>query len=183
MITLIRKKSGSEQKKTKLHSLYELYRQPMYEAAYRILKDSYLAEDAVHNAFLKASECLSRIGSPEEKSSRNYLLILARNAALRIYNRNKKQIPTETVEEIVPDMQDVEVETESREVMRKVFELIYSLEPSYCDILLLKFYYEMEDAEIAQTLDISLNNARVRLHRAKTALKVKLKEVYRRDGI
>ena len=54
--------------------------------------------------------------------------------------------------------------------------MIASLEPAYCEILVLKFYYELEDTEIAETLGISISNARVRLHRARNRLKQKLQE-------
>ena len=35
-----------------IDALYRLYEQPMYFEAYKILHDEYLAEDAVHEAFL-----------------------------------------------------------------------------------------------------------------------------------
>lgn len=168
----------TEADKQKFNRLYTLYRQPMYAAAYQILKDAYLAEDAVHNAFLKIMRCLTRLGKPETNASRNYLLIIARNEALRLYHRSRTQIPSETVEEAVPDIQDVELETESREVQKRIYDLIASLDTSYSDILLLKFYYDMDDDEIAETLGISLNNARVRLHRARTKLKAMLRKEY-----
>lgn len=37
----------------KLKRLYELYEQPMYRIAYAVLHNSYLAEDAVSEAFVR----------------------------------------------------------------------------------------------------------------------------------
>ena len=135
----------------------------------------------MHNAFLRVSGCLDRIGAPEEKSSRNYLLIIARNEAIRIYQQNQRQFPAEEIDEEIPDLLNVELETEAKEVQKTIFSLICSLEPSYRDILFLKFYHELEDTEIAETLGITLNNARTRLHRARTKLKIKLSEVYHHE--
>ena len=169
------------EQKSLLRQLYERYCQNMYSAAYRILKDSYLAEDAVHNAFLRASGHLDKIGNPEETSARNYLLIIARNEAIRIYQQNQKQFPAEGFEETIPDLQNIELETESREVKKQILDSIRSLEPVYCDILLLKFRCELEDEEIAEMLGITLANVRVRLHRARNKLKQKLSEVYHNE--
>ncbi|MBR1554999.1 MAG: sigma-70 family RNA polymerase sigma factor [Oscillospiraceae bacterium] len=181
MIALFLHQLGTPAEKSKFRKLYELYCQNMYSVAYQILKDAYLSEDAVHNAFLRVSGCLDRIGAPEEKSSRNYLLIIARNEAIRIYQQNQKQFPVEEFEENIPDLQNIELETESREVRKQIFELIRSLEPIYADILMLKFRYELEDEEIAHTLGITIDNARVRLHRARNKLKRKLSEVYKNE--
>ncbi len=172
---------GTPAQKSLLRQLYERYCQNMYTAAYQILKDSYLAEDAVHNAFLKVVGHLDKIGNPEEKTARNYLLIIARNEAIRIYQQNQRQFPAEDFEETIPDLQDIELETESREVKQRIFDIIRSLEPVYCDILLLKFRCELEDEEIAEMLGITLANVRVRLHRARNKLKQRLSEVYRNE--
>ena len=161
---------------SKLRALYEQHRQSMYRAAFAILREPYLAEDAVHNAFLKAAAHLQQIGEPGERRTSGYLCILARNAAIDIYNSRSRQLPTEDFDESLADLQDVELETESRAVQREIYDLICSLEPAYCDILLLKFYYDLEDEAIAETLGITLSNARVRLHRARTKLKRKIRE-------
>jgi RNA polymerase sigma-70 factor (ECF subfamily) len=42
----------SEQDKNKFEILYTTYRKLMFYVANRILKDQYLAEDAVHQAFI-----------------------------------------------------------------------------------------------------------------------------------
>ena len=169
---------GAKSDQQKFNRLYMLHRQAMYSAAYQILKDAYSAEDAVHNAFLKIISCLDRLDEPDSKASRNYLLIVARNEAIRIYHRNKPQIPVESVEEEAVDIQDVQLEAESREVQKKIYDLISNMDMNYRDILMLKFYYDLDDREIADTLDISLSNARVRLHRARLKLKAMLREVY-----
>ena len=41
-----------EEDKNKLERLYELYRLKMWYTANRILSDGFLAEDAVHDAFI-----------------------------------------------------------------------------------------------------------------------------------
>lgn len=168
-------------RRDKLCALYEAYRQPMYRAAFAVLKEPYLAEDAVHNAFLRLAADPERVGGTDEPRTKGYLIIMARNAAIDIYNQDKKQIPSEEIDDALADVQDVELETESRAVQEEVCRMICALDPAYCDILMLKYYHELEDAEIAQALGISLNLARVRLHRARNKLKQKLREAADRE--
>ena len=51
---------------------------------------------------------------------------------------------------------------------------IRSLEPIYRDVILLKYLYEYENAEIASVLGVAEATVRVRLMRAKKLLKNKL---------
>lgn len=182
MISAILSMLTEPSEQDKLRTLYEKFRQPMYHAAYQILKEPYLAEDAVHNAFLNAASHLSSIGEPDEPRTAGYLYILARNAAIDIYNSRHRLVPVEEMEDTIADLQDVELETESRAVQREIYDMICSMEPKYCDILLLKFYHELDDTEIAETLGITLTNARVRLHRAREKLKRKIKEGLLHEG-
>ena len=54
--------------------------------------------------------------------------------------------------------------------------MIKTLEPKYGDIIMLKYYCGMKDKEIAASLDISLENVKVRSYRARLLLKKMLKE-------
>ena len=48
----------------KLHSLYELYEQPMYRIAFAVLHSSSLAEDAVSDAFVTVIRHLHKFKEP-----------------------------------------------------------------------------------------------------------------------
>ena len=74
-----------------IDALYRLYEQPMYFEAYKILHDEYLAEDAVHEAFLKLIRNRKKIADPASPSVRSYVYKTLRSAALDLYRRQKKQ--------------------------------------------------------------------------------------------
>ena len=69
----------------------------MYNFAFRILNDSYLAEDAVHNAFLKLLKNLDKIKELKSKETRTYLLIIVRNTSYNynIWKKNCKETFTD----------------------------------------------------------------------------------------
>jgi len=51
----------SDEEKDQFSQIYNTYRNLMHFVARRILNDDYLAEDAVHNAFLKVVKHLDKI--------------------------------------------------------------------------------------------------------------------------
>ena len=53
------------EEKRKFVVLYEKYRHLMMKVAMDILKDPYVAEDAVHNAFLKTAKHMDCIGEAD----------------------------------------------------------------------------------------------------------------------
>jgi RNA polymerase sigma-70 factor (ECF subfamily) len=73
-----------------IDSLYKLYEHPLYYEAYKILHDAYLAEDAVHEAFLRLIRNRNKISDPRSPLVRSYVYKTLRSAALDLYRRQKK---------------------------------------------------------------------------------------------
>ncbi len=71
-----------------IDTVYKLYEQPMYFEAYKILHDEYLAEDAVHEAFLKLIRNRKKIADPASPSVRSYVYKTLKSAALDLYRRH-----------------------------------------------------------------------------------------------
>lgn len=162
------------EEKSKLELLYKEYKNSMYNIAYDILKDKYLAEDAVHNAFLKLTKNLEKINEVKCKETRNYLVILVRGVAINIYNQNKKIVPVEETDTVdVPELIESKLERE------RVFEIISNMEEKYSDILMLKLFYDYSNDEISQLLDIAPEHVSIRFFRAKAKLKKLILEEYR----
>lgn len=169
------------EEKSVFEELYNEYKSIMYNNAYRILKDSALAEDAVHNAFLAIIENSKKIYSMNCNERRNYLLIINRNAAYAIYKKNKNEQDIEDYEEAVASSDNIELDFEAYEDTDKIFKMIKSLDTKYSDILVLKLFYDMSDEVIAKKLDITVENARVRIFRGKNQLKQMIKEEFTDD--
>ncbi len=70
--------------------LYRLYEQRMFRWAYEILRDEYLAEDAVHEAFLRLIRRRDKIRDPASPEVRSYVYKTQRSAALDLYRRRKR---------------------------------------------------------------------------------------------
>ena len=76
-----------EEEKNKFESLYFTYRKLMFHIAKSILNDEGLAEDAVHQAFLKILENFNKVGEISCHKTRSYVVIIVRNVAINTKNR------------------------------------------------------------------------------------------------
>ena len=166
----------SAEDKSKFEKLYKEYRSTLITVAYSILKDTALAEDAVHETFLTLAKNFNKISDKTCIQIRNYLIIIVRNFSYRIYNKRKKEVYIEKSDENIPNLQNIEIDIEDKELQKKLMELIKTLAEKYADVLILKYFYDLPDKEIAKSLGISLENTKIRIHRGKNMLKVKLSE-------
>ena len=148
----------------------------LYRCAYRVLQDEAASEDAVHDAFLSLAKNYDRYKHMNSSEMRSFMIITVRNAAFRIYNKRKREFAAEEVraEEMLPD---ISVETENKDVKRIIFDMVKQLDSKYSDVIMLKYFCELSISDIAESLGLSEENVKVRLYRARAALKKKLEEV------
>ena len=157
--------------KSMLERLYIKYRKLMYSVATNILKDQHLAEDAVHQAFVKVSKHLHKIDEENISATRSYLVIICRNISLNMYNE-KYSKPSNNIDELEIEctkMTPVEIVLD-KEGMERIFKAIEGLPLHYRDIVLLKHSRKYANDEIAVELGVSNEVVRQRLSRARKLL-------------
>lgn len=162
----------------------------MLNLAERLLSDRALAEDAVQEAFINAFAALDKF---EGRSSlKTWLHRITVNAALGKL-RQQKRIEEESLEQYQPEfnalncrienpwtqMLSLQEVLESEELQRQVRQHINSLPEVSRIILQLRDIEGYSSQEVAGLLDISESNVRIRLHRARAALKKLLEPVLR----
>ena len=164
MIYLLMIDSGEDRRKFVI--LYETYRHFMMKIALDILKDTYLAEDAVHEAFMKIAANMDKVGEPGSLSTKRYLAVTANHAAVDIYRKRKKQFDREM------SVEDLDIRIEPAVYMEsdadnEVLDILKNLPGRYRDIFLLKYSARMENKDIAGILDIPEGTVRQRIARGK----------------
>lgn len=156
----------AEDEKRKFVILYEKYRYLMFKVAHDILKDNYLAEDAVHEAFIKVAKNMEKIEDVNSNSTKRYLITITKNATIDIYRKRSTQMSREI---FVDELEENEIPHTYMEtdVDSQVLDILRSLPIKYRDVFLLKYSSKMENREIAEILRISEGNVRQRLLRGK----------------
>ena len=156
----------------------------MYRVAFRILGDSAEAEDAVQEAWVSAWRSLD--GFRGESAPSTWLYRVVTNAALAQLRRRRPTVPLDTTDEAVgglisdPRAVNPEGQAVRAEETALVHRAIATLEPSQRVPLVLRELEGMSYEEISEVLGVNEAALRSRLHRARTTLLVRLKEMH--DG-
>jgi RNA polymerase sigma-70 factor (ECF subfamily) len=165
--------------KDKLEKLYDTYKKDLFYVAYNILHNYHDAEDVLQNAFIKISKNIKKIGEINCNKTKAYLVIIVRNLSYDRHNEKKKVVPMDL--DVVSDedvnlnssLDDHVLRLEKGEELAKALARLGS---NYADILTLRYYYECENEEIAEIINLSKENVAIRLCRARAALRKLLTE-------
>lgn len=160
----------------------------LLSVARRFLPNNEDAQDAVQEAFIKAFRA---IGTFEERAQLHTWLhrILVNTALMKI--RSRKRRPEESIDDLLPTFQaDGHQTTESRDWSDAIFErketaamvrqAIAQLPDHYRVVLTLRDIEERDTMETAAALGTTTTVVKVRLHRARQALRTLLDREFQR---
>ena len=168
----------TEDQISKFEHIYTKYRGLMFYTAKGVLQDSYLAEDAVHETFLDIIRIIDSIRANNEKELSQFLRVLTHHKAVDMVRKCTRQKKSDTeIEDLDLSKSDVNVETIVLDKIdyENMLLLVQSMDEKYKTPLLLKVQgYKV--SEIADFLNISPGNVKVRLHRARKLILTGLEE-------
>ena len=150
--------------------IYELYYKAMYNTSYRILNNPGEAEDAMQDAFLDAFRKLDTYKA--EAPFGAWLKRIVINKSLDALKKKKEFALPDSIENELPDTSTDEFEEGEQNTMRvtEVKNAMEKLAVHYRIILSLFLLEGYDHQEIAEVLNISYANVRVRYKRAKSKL-------------
>lgn len=160
---------------SKFELLYNTYRQTMFYVAKDILRDNYLAEDAVHMAFLRIIENLNKINDIKSHKTKGLVVIIVKNISIDIYRKNKKE--KEKIDLLEKEMVINKVQNIDSNELSNLEMAISKLPERYSQVILLKFSHHFSDNEIGDILKIKPDNVRKRISRGREKLKRILEEM------
>ncbi|HEX9642016.1 MAG TPA: sigma-70 family RNA polymerase sigma factor [Candidatus Krumholzibacteria bacterium] len=162
--------------------LVRLYGPRMLATTRHILRDEDEAQDALQEAFVSAAAAIGRFEANSRLST--WLHRIAVNAALMRRRRRRPEreldiepfLPHFTAEgqfELPPGewAKPADIRLERQELGELVLGKIDQLPETHRNVLMLRDIEELSGAEAAQALGISPNAVKVRLHRARMALR------------
>lgn len=158
-------------------AIYKLYYKAMYNTAFRILNDSFEAEDVMQESFLSAFTKLDSFSGQVTFGA--WLKKIVINNSITALKKNHKfeTVPLEkvaisAVEENVTNYGELDVSA--------VLNKLATLKNNYKVALTLNLIEGYDCEEIAQIMDISYENTRTTISRAKNKLRQLLAEEYAR---
>jgi RNA polymerase sigma-70 factor (ECF subfamily) len=173
-------------------TLVRTYTPRLLAVARRMLPTDEDARDAVQDAFLNAFRSIDRFEGQAKVSTWLHRIVV--NAAL-MKLRTRRRKPEESLEPLLPAFKEngghvdkfaqwdetadqIAEREETRQVVR---DAILSLPETYREVLVLRDIEEMSTDETAKSLGITPNAVKIRLHRARLALRTLLDSHLKRD--
>jgi RNA polymerase sigma-70 factor (ECF subfamily) len=165
---ILQAKNGSDEAFT---YIVETYQTPVYNLCYRMLGEP---EDAAQETFLRAYQHLHRYDS--KRSFATWLLSIAAHYCIDRLRRRK--LPVFSVDEDeettfeIPDAQALhpEAETVNGEQREQIHLMVGSLDETDRAAIVMRYWYDFSEKEIAEALNLTVSAVKSRLHRARKQL-------------
>lgn len=151
-----------------LEDYIETHQTSFYRLAFTYVKDRDASLDIVQNAVVQALTHVHTLRQPEYM--RTWFTRILVNESLRYLRKNKKYLPTDELPE--------DFSSEDEDIAQKldVYRAVGRLDPKLRTIVVLRFYEDMQLADIAAITGVNLNTVKSRLYKALAELKVEMTE-------
>jgi RNA polymerase sigma-70 factor (ECF subfamily) len=152
-------------------NIVETFQRPVYNLCYRMLGDAIEAEDAAQETFWRAYQNLKRYDPARPFPT--WLLSIAAHYCIdqqrkrRIPLLSMDLLPEEDAPDPAPNPEKVVGELEETSQMRRLLENLGTQDRA---AVILRYWYEFSEEEIARTLNLTVSAVKSRLHRARKQL-------------
>jgi RNA polymerase sigma-70 factor, ECF subfamily len=160
-------------------ALYEIimrrYNQRLYRVARAIVRDDAEAEDIMQDAYVRAYQHLNQFSRLSPFST--WLTRIAVHESLARVRRRSRLDQLDLIEDsgcpvnIVESSLDPEQSTSTAELGHLLEDAVLSLPEQFRSVLMLRDVEELSTAETAEALELTEQNVKVRLHRARALVR------------
>lgn len=153
--------------------LFQKYRDRAYRLALRLVQDTAIAEDIVQEVHIKCwrnRKSIAKMGNPGA-----WIMRVTRNLSIDKIRARKKTTDLDDIAYSAPS-QDTSPDraAEIRNMMRILKELVDELPEKQKSIFQLREIEGLKYKEISETLDVSVNEVKINLFRARQRIKEKI---------
>jgi len=156
--------------------LVEEHQTHVYNLCYRMLGEPEFAEDAAQETFLRAHQNLHRFD--QSRSFATWLLSIGahycidqlRRRRLSVFSLDEEGDDGTVFEVADPASPDPEAESVKREDRDRLHLLLRDLDDTDRAAVILRYWYDYSEIEIAESLRLTVSAVKSRLHRSRRAL-------------
>lgn len=180
--TISKHELGEEELSEKFANVFDEYKRPIFNYLLRMTQNRELADDLTQEAFLRVHKGAQNFRGDSSLST--WIYRIASNVSFD-YFRSKgsyqeqltdsiDDAETNRVKVLDKDALLPEQATDQREMSACVQRFIGELPPDYRAVIVLSDLQGLNNREIADVLEISLDTVKIRLHRARKQLRAAL---------
>lgn len=161
-----------------LTEIYDQYYQKVRRFIRHTVRNDWVADDLVQETFIRVNNNLKNLRDPAKLQA--WIFSIAHHICLDYFRQQGKSpsashgSPTEEIASAAAPT--VQKQLEQGQMRSCVFGLVGRLPETLRSALILSDVNEFSQKEIAEILEISLENVKIRLHRARKKLKALLEE-------
>ena len=156
--------------------LVETYQTPVFNLCYRMLGEPELAEDAAQETFLRAYQHLHRYD--QKRPFPTWLLSIAAHYCIdRLRRRKFSMFSMDTEDDEgnsfeIPDVDapNPEGEAITGQTNERVHAMLKDLDATDRAAIIMRYWYDYSEKEIAESLNLTVSAVKSRLHRARKEL-------------
>lgn len=171
---IIQAQQGNDEAFTRL---VEQYQTPVFNLCYRMLGEPEAAEDAAQESFLRAWQYISRYDRQRPFAtwllsiSAHYCIDRLRRKRFTLFSLDAEREDDDRPNEL-PDVVALNPEQEAirREEQAGLQSALKGLEPIDRAAIVLRYWYDFSEVEIAASLNLTVSAVKSRLHRARKAV-------------
>jgi len=161
---------------TGLEELIRRHQVDVVHTAYLIVGDRSMAEDIAQASFLKGAERIHQF--KDGRPFRPWILRIVTNDAIKVSLKARKHLSLDAAQELdesltwlrdtTPGPEELAATAENRQM---IWEALQQLTPKQRAAIVMRYFLEMRDREIAQELDRPLSSIKWSIHAAKERLR------------
>lgn len=164
--------------------LVEKYQTPVYNLCYRMLGGAQEAEDAAQEAFWRAYQNLHRYDP--NRSFITWLLSIAAHHCIDTQRRRRLPtldidlLPEQDVPDGAPNPQHVIEENQEKEQIQALLSMLNEQDRA---ALILRYWYDFSEEEIAASLSLTVSAVKSRLFRARKTMAQRWSDAQRQNAL
>ena len=155
-----------------IEKIYRIYFDDLYRFLLYLCKNKEIAQDICSESFIKSMKNIENI---EDSKIKSYLFQIGKNTYYNYYNKNKKVLLTDQIEDFDKKLESFEADILEKERLSDLERAISKLDNPYKDIVKLRLN-DLSFREIGEIYKKDQNWACVVFYRAKEKLKILLEE-------
>jgi RNA polymerase sigma-70 factor (ECF subfamily) len=170
---VLQAQQGSDEAFTKLVEEHQTH---VYNLCYRMLGEPEAAEDAAQESFLRAYQNLHRYDQSRPfptwllSIAAHYCIDRLRRRKLSVFSIDEENDDGSTFEIADPASLDPEVESVKHEERDLLHGMLKDLDETDRAAIIMRYWYDYSEVEIAESLQLTVSAVKSRLHRARRSL-------------
>jgi RNA polymerase sigma-70 factor (ECF subfamily) len=170
---VLQAQQGNDEAFTKLVEEHQTH---VYNLCYRMLGEPEAAEDAAQETFLRAYQNLHRYDRNRPFATwllsigAHYCIDRLRRRKLSVFSMDEENEDGTSFEIRDANSPDPEAESVKREDRDRLHVLLKDLDPTDRAAIIMRYWHDASEIEIAEALNLTVSAVKSRLHRARRAL-------------